>query len=126
MKKDNEHGQSLVEFALVLPVLVLFLMGIIDFGRIVATHLIVAEAARDVARYASLGDTDAGLDSVMQSDTSVIGSGATLTVNPAGSRTSGGTVSVTVGDSVSIFDPVLALIIGNHFGVQSTVSMRVE
>jgi hypothetical protein len=49
----NEDGQALVEFALVLPVLVLILFGMIHFGKAVnywndATHL-TAEAARFAA-----------------------------------------------------------------------------
>ncbi|MCA1572393.1 MAG: pilus assembly protein [Chloroflexi bacterium] len=45
-------GQSLVEFALILPILLLMLMGILDLGRAVAAHNSVANAARSAARMA--------------------------------------------------------------------------
>lgn len=34
-KKQNESGQSLVEFALVLPILIIMLFGIFDIGRVI-------------------------------------------------------------------------------------------
>jgi hypothetical protein len=43
-----------VEFALVLPLLVFFLMGTIDLGRAIFTYNGVSQAAREIARAASL------------------------------------------------------------------------
>lgn len=53
--RDNEKGQALLEFALVLPLLLLLVVGIIDFGMIFFKWLAVEHTARDAARYASLG-----------------------------------------------------------------------
>jgi hypothetical protein len=55
----SESGQALVEFALVVPLLVLIVLGIIDFGRIFYTYEALANAAREGARYCALkpGDT---------------------------------------------------------------------
>lgn len=49
----DERGQSLVEMALVLPLLLLLLVGIIDFGRAFNNYIIITNAAREGARYAS-------------------------------------------------------------------------
>jgi Flp pilus assembly protein TadG len=46
------RGQSLVEFALVLPVLLIMLLGILDFGRAVAAYNSVSNAARSAVRVA--------------------------------------------------------------------------
>lgn len=46
----SHRGQHLVEFALVLPVLLLFLMGCIVFGNVFYRILLVNEAARATAR----------------------------------------------------------------------------
>ncbi len=48
--KRNEKGQSLVEFALVLPVLALLILGIIDFGMLFHSYVTVNTAAREGAR----------------------------------------------------------------------------
>jgi hypothetical protein len=45
-------GQSLAEFALVLPVLLLLFMGILDFGRAVYAYNTLSNAAREGARVA--------------------------------------------------------------------------
>lgn len=51
---ERQSGQSLVEFALGLLVLVLVVMGIIDFSRMVFARNALANAAREAARYVSL------------------------------------------------------------------------
>lgn len=48
------RGQSLVEFALVFPLLLLFFMAIVDGGRAIFAFNGSSEAARNVARVASL------------------------------------------------------------------------
>ena len=48
----RRDGQALVEFALVVPVLILLLFGILDFGRAIYAYNTIADAARDGARVA--------------------------------------------------------------------------
>ena len=48
----GEHGQAMVEFALVLPILLLLLCGIIDFGWLYYNQIALSNAAREGARYA--------------------------------------------------------------------------
>ena len=58
----RERGQSLVEFALVLPVLLLFIFGIVDAGRLIYTYNTVSNAARDGARVAIVNQSTSGTD----------------------------------------------------------------
>ncbi len=53
--KRDEKGQSLVEFALVLPVLLLLVLGLIQFGIIFSSQIAITNAAREGARVASVG-----------------------------------------------------------------------
>lgn len=48
----GNRGQSLVEFAFILPVILLVLFGITEFGRAVLTVNILTSAAREGARLA--------------------------------------------------------------------------
>jgi Flp pilus assembly protein TadG len=53
----RRRASTLVEFALLLPVLMIIIMGIIEFGWFSKTQLTIANAAREGARSASLGKT---------------------------------------------------------------------
>jgi len=50
----EERGSSLVEFALVAPLLLLLLIGIVDVARIVNAYVTVSHASREGALWASL------------------------------------------------------------------------
>ena len=60
----GSRGQSLVEFALILPVLLALVMGVFDLGRGVLYYNLLAEATREGARFAvvhgSLSGSPAG------------------------------------------------------------------
>ena len=59
-RAEGEAGQGLAEFALVLPVLLLVMMGILDFGRAVFAYNSLSNAARDGARVAIVDQTISG------------------------------------------------------------------
>ena len=48
----GERGQALAEFALVLPLMLLFIAGIVELGRAWNIKQVVTDAAREGARYA--------------------------------------------------------------------------
>ena len=50
----SERGAAAVEFALVLPILVLILFGVIEFGGVYNAQLMVTGAAREAARSMAL------------------------------------------------------------------------
>jgi Flp pilus assembly protein TadG len=51
--KDG-NGQSMVEFALILPLMVLIIAGIFDLGRAFFASITITNAAREGARYGTL------------------------------------------------------------------------
>lgn len=52
----DERGAAAVEFALVLPLLILFTFGIIEFGRAYSAKIELTAAVREGARAAALGN----------------------------------------------------------------------
>jgi len=54
----NLRGQELVEFAFVFLVLVLFIFGAVDLGRVFYTVIVVSNAAREGARYGIVYGTE--------------------------------------------------------------------
>lgn len=57
----KDDGQALVEFALITPFLLLFLLGIIEFGRAWNEHQVLTDATREGARQAAVFDSDGGV-----------------------------------------------------------------
>jgi Flp pilus assembly protein TadG len=51
---DGERGQSLVEFALVIPIFIALVLGIADFGLGLKTWISMTNSAREAARYAAV------------------------------------------------------------------------
>jgi Flp pilus assembly protein TadG len=49
---DKPRGQALVEFALVIPIFILLMVALFDFGRVIWVNDTLATAAREAARYA--------------------------------------------------------------------------
>jgi Flp pilus assembly protein TadG len=60
----EDRGAAMVEFALVLPLLVMLVFGIISFGRAYNTTISMRSAAREGARAAALGDSAVEVESV--------------------------------------------------------------
>jgi Flp pilus assembly protein TadG len=50
MLRANERGAAAVEFALLAPVLIMLLFGIMEFGRAYSTQISLTNAAREGAR----------------------------------------------------------------------------
>src|SRR5262245_46881508 len=55
---NSERGASMVEFALILPVLLLFLFGVLQFGLLFFRYQGIQAAAREGARVASISTYD--------------------------------------------------------------------
>ena len=49
--RNSERGATMVEAALVLPILIALLGGIYDFGRAYHKYQVITDAAREAARY---------------------------------------------------------------------------
>ena len=71
--RRDDRGAAAVEFALVLPILILLLFGIVDFGRMLAAKITITEAAREGVRAAALIGADEGVDRVFAATTDLNG-----------------------------------------------------
>jgi Flp pilus assembly protein TadG len=52
-RRRGDAGQSIVELAMVLPILLLIVLGCLDLGRVYSTWMALANGTREGARYAS-------------------------------------------------------------------------
>jgi len=60
VKQSNDRGASAVEFALVAPLLLAILLGIIAFGHAFHVQSVLSNAARDAVRVVALQNTKGG------------------------------------------------------------------
>lgn len=123
----NKRGQGMVELALVLPLLLLLLAGIMEFGQVMHQYLVVTEAAREGARSAAVGSDDAVVTSTVKTAASTIDKGTLeVNINP-GVRVRGNAVTVSVSNPVQIITPLIsAFFPTNPYIVQGIAVMRVE
>ena len=56
----DEAGASTVEFAMVVPILLMLIFGIVQFGLTFGNHLAITHAAREGARLAAVGAFNEG------------------------------------------------------------------
>jgi Flp pilus assembly protein TadG len=56
--KKLERGQSLVELAISLPVILLLMIGTLDFGMATYSYLVIRDAAQEGALYGSINPND--------------------------------------------------------------------
>jgi Na+-transporting methylmalonyl-CoA/oxaloacetate decarboxylase gamma subunit len=116
-----DRGAAVVEAALVFPLLLLLMFGIIDFGRMLNTQVKISEAAREGARALSLNESASGRVAAVMGGTT----GYTVDASDgcASNPPPGDDATVVVNDAFSFITPVGALagFFGNGFG--GTVSL---
>lgn len=78
---DGEQGQSLVEFAFSLPLLLTLIFGTVEVASMAHSHLIVVGAARDAARLGSRGGTDGEMQTLVTAETGDLSGGVPTSCN---------------------------------------------
>jgi len=123
----EKRGQALVELALILPILIVILMGVMEFGRIFHSYLIITSASREGARAGVVGLNDTGIRTkVKDVATSLSLTDSQITITPAYSRSRGVPLTVKVDYSVSLVTPMLGVAVPNPFPLSASTTMRVE
>ena len=145
-RRPRTRGQSLVEFALILPIFLLLIMGIVDAGRLVYTFNTVSNSARQAARVAIVNQSTTGTNTCDSASATAwpvgcgVVSGLVLDLQPADVAVSyrnptdtaacsplsiGCTAVVTVTGTYTPLTPVIGQLIGT-MDVASTTKMPVE
>lgn len=124
----NAKGQSLVETALILPVLLLILTGIIDFGLLFNNYLVVSNASREGARRVAVGNTDDQITAAVKAvAASLDAAKLTITILPdQDSRATGDAATVTVQYEYSMITPIVAAIVPGPIQLKTSTTMRCE
>ncbi|MGC3995229.1 MAG: TadE/TadG family type IV pilus assembly protein [Propionicimonas sp.] len=76
--RKSQRGAAALEFAIILPVLMLLVFGMVDFAMTFNAQSTVANAARDGARAASLGKKYAAAGTQIRGETSALLNSSTI------------------------------------------------
>lgn len=127
MRKD-ERGQSLVETALILPVLLLLLVGILDFGRMMYSYAHLHMAAQETVRVGSLGEADTNIiafakDYVQLKETDQL----SINISPGeANRDSGEYLTVKLEYPFHFFTPFVSSLFPSALSIKAESTIRVE
>jgi Flp pilus assembly protein TadG len=128
---NNDRGANLVEFAIVLPFLLLLLLGMIEFSWTLATHLDVRQGAREGARITAVNTPDSGntaLAAEICNRMDLVGNDTATIIAWASDGTPevGEGVTVTVNTPHSTLTGLVDWAFGSLTTLQSTVEIRIE
>jgi Flp pilus assembly protein TadG len=114
----GHRGQSLVEFAFGLPLMLLILLGTLDLGQMFFDYIELRNAVREGASYGARNPTDTtGIKAWVTGHGDRVATGTTVNVSLAGNYTTvGGTGTVTV-TGTRTFTPVTTAFLQNYFGL---------
>jgi Flp pilus assembly protein TadG len=101
--RPTDRGAAAVEFALVLPILMALVCGIVDFGRAFNAQLTVTHAARESVRVWALGGSQT--DATARAEAAAVPLTVTVVYSSTGDCTFGSTARVTVRTSFAYIFP---------------------
>jgi len=136
-KKDGEKGQALAEFALLVPIFMLLLFAIVDFGMGFYSWITVTNAAREGARLGAVLATEQQIEDRVFQTSDLPNEATNMTVTVTNAADTGGqpgeSVVVKVDYDYDLITPMAGLVqmlsgsvLGPTLTLSSTAEMRLE
>ncbi len=124
----GERGASAVEFAMIVPLLIVLVLGIAEFGHAFSVQGTLSAAAREGARVMALQNDQAAARTAVRTAAATVTPGITnaqITITPAACPLIGGTGATTyVQVSISYPKPYLTGFFGSGIGLSAKGVMR--
>ena len=123
----DQRGAAAVEFAFIMPILLLMFSGILQFGSVMFLENHMTNVAREASRRVAVGElTEADATTMVQG--ALVNWGVTYQVSVATVDTGDGNQDVTVGISLPLSDAALMDVLGlfETGDLSTSVSMRME
>ena len=122
-RSNRTIAQSLVEFTLMLPILLVLVVSAIEFGRVFYTQIVITNAAREGAYYLSThaSDGSAAANTQLAAENEANNSGIssiTVEIAPPSGWDPGDNIKITVETTVN--DLLILGFLGNVFSITST------
>lgn len=128
-RKKFQAGQGLVEFVILLPILVIFIMVIFDLGRVAFVYSTIHNAAREGARYASIHHQSATTTDVANAAKQLTSGLDQSLMSISISYPSSDIVQVTINYPFTTATPIITRLLGysdNTITLSSRATMRLE
>jgi Flp pilus assembly protein TadG len=126
----RKNGQSLVEFAIIAPILIIMLVSIVDFGFLLNKYIVFSNATREAVRYGITKDdallADSKMKQIISDITNIAAGDLVITIVDEGSRAKGTSLKVTVAHEHTFFTPVVGALFNNSHKVTSSAEMMIE
>lgn len=125
LKKDD-NAQALVEFTLILPILILLVLGMIEYGWLLNGKITLNGAAREGARVGVVLDaTGADLKNQVMNTVTATTNLSGLTINSGGSSVDKVSDYIVVTVKAEM-EPIIGLYVSNKVAMTSEAKMRCE
>lgn len=123
--KRNTDGQSLVEFALVLPILIILILGMVEFGWILNGKITLTSSAREGARAAVIYESAEQASISVQNAVSKSAESSSLTEVTTVTVFDETTKSAIVNVNAKI-KPIVGLFFSSDVTLTAKAEMRIE
>ena len=132
--KEGEKGQGLVEFTLLVPIFLLLVFAIVDFGMGFHAWITVTNSAREGARLGAVGASADEIEARVRATAGLPDEDENMTITVSGAEGApGGSVVVQVDYQYSLITPLAGIMeflsgdtIGPDLDLSSTAEMRLE
>lgn len=129
----DEKGQAMVEFALILPIFLLILCGILDMGWLFYNQLNLNNVCREGTRYAVVNTAEGGNTDALEAHIENYASTLPFTndididiVYSTPVEPTAGDITVNLSTNVKFLTPVLSTVLGSEKEIVSNCVMKVE
>jgi Flp pilus assembly protein TadG len=123
----KDRGQAIVELALVLPLVLLILFSIMEFGRVYQAYITVNYLAREGARKGAVGATATEIETLTKDRASAGGLDDSLVTVVTTKSADGALVTVKVTYPYTVVVPLISDIIGETtLPMSAALTMRIE
>ena len=123
----DERGTAVIEFALIMPILLVMFSGILQFGSVMFLENHMTNVAREASRRVAVGElTTDEADTMAQA--ALVNWGVTYNVDVATADAGGGNQNITVDISLPLSEAALIDVLGlfETGNLRTSVTMRME
>ncbi len=121
-------GQSLVEMAIILPILLMLILGMVEFGRVFSSFLVMENLSRNAARFGVVGHSDQEILDLIEAENPLLRmESLTIDISPSDSmRDRGDPLTVSLDYTIDIVTPIMSDFLPNPFPLTTSCTMMVE